>query len=91
MGTQRSSFGKLQRDRDKKAKAAAKRERRLDRSRSVDDLAPEQTTATEHDAEPSARVLELIAKVHEEYDARQIGQDEFEERKAALLAALRID
>ena len=29
--------------------------------------------------------------VHRQYDSRQIGQDEFEARKAALLAQLRID
>ena len=32
MAGQRSSFGKLQRDRAKKAKASAKRERRVDKS-----------------------------------------------------------
>lgn len=91
VGTQRTSFGKQQRDRDKKAKAAAKRERRMERNRSGEELAAGDTTVTEHDAEPSARLLELIAQVHQQYDARQIGQDEFDERKAALLAQLRID
>jgi hypothetical protein len=90
MGTQRSTFSKLQRDRDKKAKAAAKREQRLERSSAAGE-APAGDTATEHDAESSARLLELIEQVHRQYDAHQIGQDEFEERKAALLAQLRID
>ncbi len=90
MGTQRSTFSKLQRDRDKKAKAAAKRQRRLDRGGPSDEPADD-ATATRHDAEPSARLLELIEQVHHQYEARQIGQEEFEERKAALLAQIRID
>ena len=91
MGSQRSTFGKMQRDRDKKAKAAAKRERRLNHSGTADEPAARDSTATEHDAQSSARLLELIEQVHRQYDSRQIGQDEFEERKAALLAQLRID
>jgi hypothetical protein len=91
VATRRSTFSKLQRDRDKKAKAAAKRERRLDRSGTADEPAVRHSAATEHDAQPSARLLELIEQVHRQYDSRQIGHDEFEERKAALLAQLRID
>ncbi len=91
MGTQRSTFSKLQRDRDKKAKAAAKREQRLERSATADEPTARNDAATEHDAESSTRLLELIEQIHHQYDAHQIGQEEFEERKAALLAQLRID
>ncbi len=91
MGTSRSTFSKLQRDRDKKAKAAAKRERRLDRGSATQEAPPHDTTATEHDPEPSTRLLALIEEVHHQYETKQIGQTEFEERKAALLGQLRID
>ena len=91
MGTGRSTFSKLQRDRDKKAKAAAKRERRLDRSGTTEEPAGRDANAVEHDAEPAGRVLAQIEEVHRQYDAHQIGQEEFEERKAALLGQLRID
>lgn len=91
MPTHRSTFSKLQRDRDKKAKAAAKRQRRLDRSGTVDAATGPESTANQHDAEPSARLLELIEQLHDQYEARQIGQVEFEERKAALLGQLRVD
>ncbi len=91
MGTGRSTFSKLQRDRDKKAKAAAKRERRLDRKSEAKEPADHDATATEHQGEPSTRLLALIEEVHHLYDTHQIGEAEFEERKAALLGQLRID
>ena len=91
MGSGRSTFSKLQRDRDKKAKAAAKRERRLDRKSATEEPAGQDSTATEQDAESSSRLLALIEEVHHLYDTHQIGEGEFEERKAALLGQLRID
>lgn len=89
MGSQRTSFGKLQRDRDKKAKAAAKRERRLDR-RGDGDEPVVVDTAGEGELSP-AQLLQLIEQVHRQYEAKEIDQEEFEEKKADLLARLPID
>ena len=45
MGVQRTSFGKLQRDRAKKAKAAAKRERRMSAGEETEAIDNEQIDA----------------------------------------------
>jgi hypothetical protein len=89
----RSSFGKLQRDRDKRAKAAAKRELRQGRSsdtgdEAVDETAEEQAPQSELSTED---VLARVAELHERFDAGQIAFDDFEEQKAALLGQLSVD
>lgn len=94
MGAQRTSFAKLQRDRAKKAKAAAKREERQDRAVGVEGEEPTSTDLDLGDAgeELSApELLELIERIHHQFDSKQITYDEFEEKKAELLARLPID
>lgn len=97
MGAQRTSFAKLQRDRAKKAKAAAKREERQDRAGGIDSEGLEEPEVTEIDIgnaseELSApELLELIERIHHQFDSKQISYDEFEEKKAELLARLPID
>ena len=94
MATQRTSFTKLQRDRAKKAKAAAKRERRQERAAeareaSVDDA----TTSTEGTEGPisAAELLQEIEVTHQRFEAKLMTYEEFEEKKAELLARLPID
>jgi hypothetical protein len=91
MGSQRTSFAKLQRDRAKKAKAAAKRETRLERV-DPDEAEPIEVAPDDGTHELSApELLVLIEQIHNQYDAKQISLDDFEERKADLLARLPID
>jgi hypothetical protein len=91
MGSQRTSFAKLQRDRAKKAKAAAKRETRLERV-NPEEVDPLETAPDDGTSELSApELLALIEQIHHQYEAKQISQDDFEERKADLLARLPID
>jgi hypothetical protein len=94
MATQRTSFTKLQRDRAKKAKAAAKREKRLERA------AEAKENAAADDADPSsdeegpisaAELLHEIEVTHQRYEAKLMTYEEFEEKKAELLARLPID
>lgn len=90
MAAQRTSFEKLQRDRNKKAKAALKRERRQGTD------GPEVTRSAppvvDQGGELSATaLLELIESIHKQYAAKQITAEEFEEKKADLLARLPID
>jgi hypothetical protein len=95
MATQRTSFTKLQRDRAKKAKAAAKRERRLERAAE----AKENAAATDDDSETSsaegpisaAELLHEIEVTHQRFEAKLMTYEEFEEKKAELLARLPID
>jgi hypothetical protein len=96
MAAQRTSFEKLQRDRAKKAKAAAKREKRLN-PESDEPALPEDDGTTplagdDHDGELSAsELLERIEAIHRRFDAKQITFEEFEEEKAELLRRLPID
>jgi len=93
MGGQRTSFSKLQRDRDKKAKAAAKRERRQERSATPED--GDVTTDTIVDdgvGELSAEeLLKRIESIHRRYEAKTVTYEEFEEEKADLLSRLQVD
>lgn len=91
MAGQRTTFGKLQRDRAKKAKAAAKREKRQERNSApdTDELAPE---VHDDGGELSApRLLELIESIHRQFEAKTISYEDFEEKKADLLSRLPVD
>jgi hypothetical protein len=90
MAVQRTSFEKLQRDRAKKAKAAAKRERRLERGSSNDqpeqiDLGPEGETLSPQE------LLAQIERIHKQFENDEISFEDFEELKTDLLARLPID
>jgi len=93
MGTQRTTFDKLQRERAKKAKAAEKRERRQQRDQ--ESAEPGYSPAAPGGQELSAaELLVLIEDLHKRFDAKQISFEDFEEQKADLfgrLAALPID
>jgi hypothetical protein len=89
MGANRSSFAKLQRDRDKKAKAAAKRESRLEKGNDEDVETP--AGPVDHDGTVAARILESIEALHKEFDGGSVSLEDFEERKADLMARLPLD
>ena len=91
MARRRTTFGKLQRDRDKQAKQKAKMERRITRSEtSPDDESAEETVSTAGQPDQSA-VLTALADLHAAYDDGQISLDDFEERRDELRNSLRID
>ena len=93
MATQRTSFTKLQRDRAKKAKAAAKRERRLERAaeaRNGSDSDDEFDTSADGTIS-AAELLHEIEVTHQRFEAKLMTLEEFEEKKAELLARLPID
>jgi len=87
MATRRTSFGKLQRDRAKQANAAAKRERRQDRSTAEE----EEAVIPEEGELSAAQLLTLIEQIHKQFDDKLIDFEEFEEKKAELMARLPID
>jgi hypothetical protein len=84
----RTTFGKLQRDRDKQAKARAKVEKRQQKSDDPGDEALEVDDAPEVD---QAKVLDQLARLHEAYDDGRIELDDFEEKRAELTSLLRVD
>jgi hypothetical protein len=89
MGAQRTTFEKLQRDRAKKAKAAAKRERRLEKNEGGDSGETEVTVPTEGELS-APQLLELIEQVHRQFENKEISLEELEERRTELLARLPI-
>ena len=88
MSRQRATFGKLQRERDKQAKATAKRERRR--------AAAEQTEGADRDPGPASTesapvLIDLIADLHQRFENAEISLETYEEQKAELLSRLPID
>jgi hypothetical protein len=91
MAAQRTSFEKLQRDRAKKAKAAAKREKRLDKGTdetAEEELLPPSDPATELTA---AELLARVEEIHRLFDEKKISFEDFEEQKADLMARISVD
>jgi len=97
MGASRTSFEKLQRDRAKKAKAAAKRDKRLDKSpedaltRDEDDETIELSSFTEGDEIPPDQLLKMVADLHQQFEDDEITFEDFEDRKTELFALLSVD
>jgi hypothetical protein len=85
MATRRTTSNKRERERSKQAKAAAKRERRLDKS--PDD---ENEDAVEFDENSATtdELIERIAAMHEKYDDGQMTFEDFDEEKSELMALL---
>ena len=89
---QRTSFDKLQRDRAKKAKQALKRDRRQGVEEPRTSAMDEGPAFVDQGGELSAdALLKLIEAIHNDLDAERITFEEFEEKKADLLARLPID
>ena len=89
MAAQRTSFDKLQRDRAKKAKQAAKREGRLNKDDTPTEDAP--ILVPEGGELSAGELLQLIEQIHRQFENKQIDFEEFEEKKAELMARLTID
>lgn len=85
MSKHRATFGKLQRERDKKAKAAAKRERRATRGDA--EVLTDEEPVKEHD---EARVLAALESLHRAYDEGTISMDEFETRREELTSRIQV-
>jgi hypothetical protein len=85
MAKSRESFERRQRERAKKAKADAKRERRLS-----NDGSP----ASPAEASPSVdenAVIGKLAELHAAFDNEEISFDDFEARRSELLTHLQVE
>ncbi|MDQ1381655.1 MAG: hypothetical protein QOG65_1593 [Actinomycetota bacterium] len=85
MATRRTTSNKRERERSKQAKAAAKRERRLDKS--PDDESEDAVEFDENSA-TTDELIERIAAMHEKYDDGQMTFEDFDEEKTELMALL---
>jgi len=91
MGAQRTTFDKLQRDRAKKAKQAAKRERRQERSSdSGTDNVPEINLDGEGPL-TAAELMQQVEAITRSLEAGTITLEEFEDAKAELMERVSID
>jgi hypothetical protein len=88
MAKGRESFDRRQRERAKKAKADAKRQRRFTKDEESDEEAEPESPSRPVDEEA---VLGALAKLHEAYEQERIGFEEFEEQRTELLARLQIN
>jgi hypothetical protein len=83
----RTTFGKLQRDRDKQARQRAKQERRAERAEQSADA----DDATGAPVVDQATVLTQLADLHAAFDDGKIGFEDFEARREELTSLLRVD
>ena len=93
MATQRSSFSKLQRDRDKQAKAVVKRERRQNRDTGVQgDESTEEGAVASLPAKESdpTEILQAVEQLQREFDAHAVDFKTYEKRKADLLGRIQV-
>lgn len=93
MGASRTSFEKLQRDRAKKAKAAAKRDKRLEKGNEPEttDETVDVTSLTPGQEIPPDQLLKMVADLHRQFEDEEITFEEFEDRKTELFALLSVD
>ena len=92
MAAQRTSFEKLQRDRAKKAKAAAKREKRLDKGTDEESDTLEPLAPAEPGTEMSAsELLARVEEIHRLFDDTKLSFEDFEEQKADLMARISVE
>ena len=88
MGNSRSTFAKNERDRNKKARKAAKIEKRLTKSDDEDDELTE--TVQPVSGETQEVIIEKLRVLHEDFENEKIDDESFEEAKAELLAKLAV-
>jgi hypothetical protein len=87
MANRRTTFGKLQRERDKKEKALIKAERKAARLENKgEDDGEVQTAAVDQDA-----ILDALADLHRRFEDGGISIDDFEERREQLTSRLVVD
>lgn len=86
IATRRATFEKNLRERTKKAKAAAKRERRLEKSATKAD--GEHVHAAPGATDTPDDLLRQIEALHADFEAKRIGFDDFEARKLDLFERL---
>jgi hypothetical protein len=92
MAASRTTFEKLQRDRAKQAKAALKREKRQQRAAEAAAGEEAPVDVTSYGEELSAgELLQLVEKLHKQFEDEVISFEDFEEQKAELMARLPVD
>jgi hypothetical protein len=87
MARSRSTFGKMQREQEKRSRARAKQEKRLAKRDEED--GPEEGAVTT--AEDQASILEALAQLHEDLAEGRVSLEIFEAKQEELRSSIRID
>lgn len=88
MARSRSTFGKMQREQEKRSRARAKQEKRLSRREDGPEDDDETVTTTPED---QASILEALARLHEDLAEGRVSLEIFEARQEELRSSIRID
>ncbi len=98
MGSSRTRYEKIQRERSRRERATAKRTKRLT---GVEDGVTEEgaeglegvdgATVSVPAGTTAADIMDMLAVVHSEYENDAISFEEFEQRKSELLALMTVD
>jgi hypothetical protein len=86
MAKSRSTFGKMQREQDKRSRAKAKQERREERK----NMEPDEDAGPAVQVDQDKILLEL-AKIHEDLAEGRLSLEDFEVRQEELRELLMID
>jgi hypothetical protein len=81
MARQRTTFGKMQREREKQAKQQAKQERRAAMAREASEAGP---SAAPPGAADQERLIAAFAKLHDDLEAGRISLEDFETKRDLL-------
>lgn len=89
MARSNESFNRRERERAKKQKADAKRQRRLTRPESDD--GDESTTEAADQPVDQGALLQRLAELNEAFEAGNLTFEDFDEQRAELIALIAVD
>jgi hypothetical protein len=84
MAKQRSTFGKIQREQEKRAKQQAKREKRAQKGTEEEGGVVEETQV----AADQGAILDALARLYQQYENGELETDDFELRRDELRAQI---
>ena len=83
MAKQRSTFGKIQREQEKRAKQQAKRDKRAQKGTEEEGEVEETQVAADQGA-----ILDALARLYQQYENGELETDDFELRRDELRAQI---
>lgn len=90
MASRGTTFAKQDRDRAKKAKAAIKRERRETKGEEGEETVEAPVVDEANSEANNAEIMRQVEELHQRYADKLIDFDEFDERKAELMARITV-
>jgi hypothetical protein len=97
MGSSRTRYEKIQRERSRRERATAKRVKRLSGpdaeggTEGGEETPDGEAVAVVPEGTTAADIMDMLAAVHNQYETDEISFEEFEQRKSELLALMTVD